>query len=177
MKPMLCAALTLALPLSWAQHTQFVQAELLKTIKAKNAKPGDAVKARTVKTVALPGGVTLPEGATVIGQVRAADANSVTIVFDHVETKGGQTALVLSIRAAMMPDSPQISGGAAGSTNASSSDSPQRSTAAQTGSVIGMPEVTLDVDISPDHASRFHSSGKDLQLKQGLQLMLAAVAQ
>jgi len=50
---------------------------------------------------------------------------------------------------------------------------PGRPVAAQTGSVIGMPGVTLQVDDSPQHASKFESSGKELQLKQGLQLMLA----
>ena len=40
------------LPLSsLAQHKQFIQAELLKTVKAKNAKPGDPVKARAVNAV------------------------------------------------------------------------------------------------------------------------------
>jgi hypothetical protein len=47
--------------------------------------------------------------------------------------------------------------------------------AAQAGSVIGMPDVTLQVDDSPQHASKFESSGKELQLKQGLQFMLAVV--
>ena len=46
--------------------------------------------------------------------------------------------------------------------------------AAKAGSVIGMPGVTLQVDDSAQHASKFVSSGKELQLKQGLQFMLAA---
>jgi len=147
------------MPLSFlAQHKQFIQAELLKTIKAKNAKAGDPVKARAVAAVVLPGGVTIPEGAILLGEVRAADPNSLSITFLQVEVKGKQTPLSLSIRAAMMPNGPEnhVDG-----------------VAAQTGSVIGMPGVTLQIDDSPRHASRFESNGKELQLKQGLQFMLA----
>jgi len=148
------------LPLSsLAQHKQFIQAELLKTIKAKTAKPGDAVKARTANAVTLPGGVSVPEGTILLGEVRAADTNSVSISFEQAELGGKKTPLSLSIRAAMLPGGPQnnVDG-----------------VAAQTGAVIGMPGVTLQVDESPRHASKFVSGGKELQLKQGLQLMLAA---
>ena len=195
------------LPLSsLAQHSkQFVQAELLKTIKAKSAKAGDPVKARAVTAVLLPGGVAIPEGTILLGEVRAADPNSLSISFERVELSGKKTPLSLSIRAAMMPGGPQKSSGDAGNSpldaatpnahpikgetaqlsdktqnaaqNASAGSAgvsqPGRVVAAQTGSVIGMPGVTLQVDDSPQHASKFESSGKELQLKQGLQLMLA----
>ena len=144
---------------SFAQHSkQFIQAELAKTIKAKSAKVGDPVKARAVNTVVLPGGVAIAEGAILLGEVRAADPNSLSISFEQVELSGKKTSLSLSIRAAMMPNGPQnnVDG-----------------VAAQTGTVIGMPGVVLKVDDSPQHASKFESSRKDLQLKQGLQLMLA----
>ncbi len=142
-----------------AQHKQFLQAELQKTIKAKNAKTGDPVKARAVNAVTLPGGVKIPEGAILLGEVRAADPNSLSISFEQMELKGAKTPLPLSIRAAMMPGGPQnnVDG-----------------VPAQAGSVIGMPGVTLTVDDSAQHTSKFVSSGKDLQLKQGLQFMLAA---
>jgi hypothetical protein len=141
-----------------AQQKQFIQAELVKTIKAKNAKEGDPVKARAVNAVTLPGGVAISEGTILLGEVRAVDPNSLSISFTQVEQKGQKTPLSLSIRAAMMPNGPgnNVSG-----------------VAAQTGSIIGMPGVTLKVDDSPQHASKFESSGKDLQLKEGLQLMLA----
>jgi len=104
------------------------------------------------------GGVAIAEGAILLGEVRAADPNSLSISFEQVELSGKKTSLSLSIRAAMMPNGPQnnVDG-----------------VAAQTGTVIGMPGVVLKVDDSPQHASKFESSRKDLQLKQGLQLMLA----
>jgi hypothetical protein len=176
-----------------AQQKQFVQAELLKTIKAKTAKPGDPVKARAVNAVILPGGRTISEGAALTGQVVEASANSLTISFDQ--------PVKLSIRAAMMPGGAQKSSADAGNSSLSvptpdahamkgpaqlsdqtknaaqnsPSNSPegsQRPVAAQTGSVIGMPGVTLQVD-ETSHTSKFESSGKELQLKSGLQLMLA----
>jgi hypothetical protein len=161
MKYLLCAMLAFGFsPLpSLAQHSkQFIQAELLKTIKAKSAKAGDVVKARTVNAVILPGGVTLPEGTILLGGVRAASPASLAISFEQAELAGKKTPVNLSIRAAMMPNGP-----------------PSNSSAvvAQTGSIIGMPGVTLQVDDSPQHASKFESSGKDLQLRQGLALMLA----
>lgn len=188
-----------------AQHKQFLQAELVKTIKAKNAKVGDPVKARAVNALLLPGGVTIPEGTILLGELRAADPNSLSISFEQAELSGKKTPLSLSIRAAMMPGAPQKSSGDAGNTSLdvptpnahpikggtaqlsdktknaaqnAATDSggvsqPGRVVAAQAGSVIGMPGVTLQVDDSPQHASKFESSGKELQLKQGLQLMLA----
>jgi hypothetical protein len=150
------AAACLALP-SLAQHKTFIQAELLKTVKAKSAQAGDPVKARVVAGVVLPGGVTIPEGAVLFGEVRAADPNSVSISFEQVEIKGNKTPLSLSIRAAMLP---------------SGSQNHVNGVAAQAGAVIGMPGVTLQVDDSAQHASKFASSGKELQLKQGLQFML-----
>jgi len=140
-----------------AQSKSFLQAEVTKTIKAKTAKPGDPVKVRAVSAVTL-GGVAISAGDVLVGQVHEADPNSVSISFDHVEVSGKKTGLTLSIRAAMMPTGSQnnVDG-----------------VAAQTGSIIGMPGVTLQVDDSPQHASKFQSSGKELQLKQGLQLMLA----
>ena len=189
--------------LSLAQHKQFIQAELLKTIKAKNAKVGEVVKARAVQSVVLAGGATIPQDAILLGEVRAVGPNSLSISFEQAEIKGKKTPLQLSIRAAMLPGGPQRSSGDSGNaplesgvpaahpinggpvpladktqnaekatTSSGEVIQPGQSVAAQTGSVIGMPGVTLQVDDS-QHTSTFASSGKDLQLKQGLQLMLA----
>jgi hypothetical protein len=193
------------LPLSsLAQQKQFVQAELVKTIKAKSAKVGDPVKARAVSAVLLPGGVTIPEGTILLGEVRAANLNSLSISFDQAELNGKMTPLSLSIRAALLPGGTQkstrgngsvdpaapnvhpMNGGPATPVPVKTQDatpSPRadsggvvqsgRPVAAQAGSMIGMPDVTLQVDDSPQHASKFESSAKELQLKQGLQFMLA----
>jgi hypothetical protein len=82
---------------------QFIQAELLKTIKAKKAKVGDVVKARPVQAVTLPNGFTIPDDATLLGEVRAVDEKSLSISFDQAEIKGKTTPVKLSIRSAMMP--------------------------------------------------------------------------
>jgi len=48
-------------------------------------------------------------------------------------------------------------------------------TAAHTGSVIGLPGVTLQIDDGPDAVTTFVSAKKNLQLDSGLQLMLVVV--
>lgn len=95
----------LCLPwLSQAQHPkQFIQAELVKTIKAKSAKVGDPVKARAINAVVLPSGISISEGNTLLGEVRAVESNSISISFDQLEQGGKKTAVGLSVRAAMMP--------------------------------------------------------------------------
>ena len=132
----------------------FVQAELQTTIKTKAVKVGDPIKARTTTSVTLASGAMLPRGADIFGQVRAVDANSVEISFDDVDQDGKRTPMALSIRAAMAP-------GAA-------PEGP-----AHSGMVVGMRGVTLEVDAGPNHAAKFKSSGKTLQLKQGIQFMIA----
>jgi len=82
---------------------QFIQVELLKTIKAKKAKVDDVVKARPVQAVTLANGLTIPDDATLVGEVRAADEKSLAISFDQVQIKGKMTPVKLSIRSAMQP--------------------------------------------------------------------------
>ena len=179
---------------------QFIQAELLKTIKAKKAKVGDVVKARPVQAVTLANGLTIPDDATLIGEVRAADEKSLAISFDRAQIKGKTTPVKLSIRSAMLPgEAPAatrpgdatssldaatpgnrpIHGEAAPTRKVTESEPPRSASpgapvAAHTGSIIGMPGVTLQVDEGPQRASKFVSADKELQLKSGMQLMLAS---
>ena len=154
----LAAWFWLPVPFRAQPSGRFVQAELRTTVTAKSAKVGDPVKASAFNSVTLPNGMMINRGAEIFGQVRAVDANSIAISFDEVETAGKRTPLSLSIRGAMMP-----------STDASR---PSQDSAGQAGAVIGMPGVTLQVDESAQHASKFEWSGKKFQLKPGLQLML-----
>ena len=188
-----------------AKH--FLQVELVKTIKAKKAKAGDVVKARAVQALVLAGGVTIPQGSTIVGEVRSVDEKSIAISFDQAEIKGTTVPVKLSIRGAMMPGAAPMREGGSSAPVASSTPAsqpmhgaaqatgnrtaaavpvpaggasepisqPGHAVAAQTGSVIGMPGVTLEVDEGPQHASKFTTADKELQLKSGLQLMLAVV--
>jgi len=155
---LLAACFCLATPLGAQNEGKFIQAELQTPIKAKRAKPGERVKAKTVGSVTLPNGVKVSAGETVFGEVTAAEANSVSIVFDQIEIDGKKTPMKLFVRAAMMP------GG----------DPAKQGEAVPVGAVIGMDGVTLQTDDGPRHATKFQSSGKELQLKTGLQLMLGA---
>ncbi len=180
---------------------QFIQVELLKTIKAKKAKVGDVVKARSKQAVILRDGVTIPAETTLVGKVHAADEKSLAISFDQAEIQGKPTPVRLSIVSAMLPgetSGPTRVGGESSSVDDATpgnrpmhggvprpktvtETAPENSSAsgigvaAHTGSIIGMPGVTLEVDDGPQHASKFVSADKELQLKSGLQLMLAVV--
>ena len=136
---------------------KFVQVELENTIKTKKAKVGDKVKAKALGDAVLINGPRIATGDEFLGQIQSVEPNSVAISFDQVTVKGKKTPLPLSIRAAMMP---------------TASPSEREGVVAEAGAVIGVPGVTLHVDDTPQHASKFESSGKDLQLKQGLLLML-----
>ncbi len=178
---------------------QFIQVELLKTIKAGKAKVGDVVKARARQALILPGGVTVSEGSTILGEVQAVDEKSLAISFNQAEVKGKAIPVRFSIVSAMLPGETAGSGGVGGESSspddATPGNRPMRGgvprsktvtetapevtpgspVAAHTGLIIGMPGVTLEVDEGPRRASKFVSTDKELQLKSGLQLMLAVV--
>jgi len=52
---------------------------------------------------------------------------------------------------------------------------PSGATAAHTGSVIGMPDLTLQVDEDGRQPTKFESNAPNLELKPGLQLMLTLI--
>jgi hypothetical protein len=125
--------------------------------------------------------------------------SSIAITFESVELKKHQTVpLKLSIASAMaasagaanntyqtasrsangVADSHALDGHAYStkddSTNieTSSGGTPGKPTAAQTGSVIGLPGVTLVFDDGPNAVSTFISAKKNFQLDSGLQMIL-----
>jgi hypothetical protein len=86
-----------------------LQVELTNTIRAKDAKVGDAVTARTVTALILPNQVVIPEGSKVIGYVTQASSGvasrnaAIAIQFDKFELKKQQTLRAdFSIRSGAM---------------------------------------------------------------------------
>jgi hypothetical protein len=65
--------------------------------------------------------------------------------------------------------------GHSGISNREASGAQGKPTAAHTGSVIGLPGVTLQIDDGPEAVTTFVSAKKNLQLDSGLQLMLVVV--
>jgi hypothetical protein len=65
--------------------------------------------------------------------------------------------------------------GHSGISNGKASEAQRKPTAAHTGSVIGLPGVTLQIDDGPEGVTTFVSAKKNLQLDSGLQLMLVVV--
>jgi hypothetical protein len=94
-------------------QSQALQVELTNTIRAKNAKVGDVVTARTVTALILPNQVVIPEGSKVIGYVTQASSGvgsgdaAIAIQFDKFELKKRQTLRAdLSIRSGAMYERP-----------------------------------------------------------------------
>ena len=86
-----------------ASTTQAVpaKAELVKSLSAKNAKPGDAVAAKLTSEVKLPDGTTLPRNTVITGKIDTVNAASsgdemskMTLTFDNARVKGGKTVAV-----------------------------------------------------------------------------------
>lgn len=209
-------------PFAFAQtspQSQTVQVELQKAIKAKNAKIGDEVKARTVTPLVINGGTVIPVGSTVMGHIVAvqpdvsgSDASSLTLSFDSVNMNHGQKLpLTFALLAAMRPgessqqQQPQqqpdntpaagqaqpemqiLHGGSITPHNTPTTHNPPETpkktpekkdspaVAAQKGSVIGMPGVTLEIADSSNASSTFRSAHKNLQLDSGMQFILKVI--
>jgi hypothetical protein len=111
------ASLPLALSLTAMAQSpnqgQLVQAntELQTRIDAKTAKAGDAVTAKVVSSVHLPGGTEIPRNALLIGhidQVQPAENNGVSTVvltFDKAQPKDGQPIAIKSTIVGIPPSS------------------------------------------------------------------------
>jgi hypothetical protein len=94
---------------SSTSQSQALQVELTNTIRAKNAKVGDVVTARTVTPLILPNQVVIPQGSKVIGYVTQASSGvasrdaAIAIQFDKFELKKQQTLRAdFSIRSGAM---------------------------------------------------------------------------
>jgi hypothetical protein len=74
----------------------------------------------------------------------------------------------------VVQDSPKLVNNPVGTQSALAGDGGThgKATAAHTGSVIGLPGVTLQIEDGPGGVSTFVSAKKNLQLESGLQLML-----
>ena len=78
----------------------------------------------------------------------------------------------------VIQDTPSLAStthGHSGISNGEASGAQGKPTSAHTGSVIGLPGVTLQIDDGPEAVTTFVSAKKNLQLDSGLQLMLVVV--
>lgn len=86
------------------------------SVAADHAKPGDAIQAKTIQQVELPGGAILPSGSRVMGHVVAASGfsydktpyarqqpSTLSVHFDTVQFKGGSLPLNVTVRAIASP--------------------------------------------------------------------------
>lgn len=92
-------------------QSQTLQVELTNTIRAKKAKVGDVVKARTVTALILAGQTVVPEGSKLIGHVVRVDSptsgtqgTALAIAFDEFLLKNKRTLRAdFSVRAGALP--------------------------------------------------------------------------
>jgi hypothetical protein len=100
-------ALSQVLPQSTAIPVRFVH-----SVDAKTAKVGDAVTAKTIQIVTLPGGMTITKGSTLVGHVVDIQAfhfdpspyahqkpSLISIHFDKLQTRNAVILVNLSVRA------------------------------------------------------------------------------
>lgn len=92
-----------------------LEAKILHSLSTKNAKPGDAITARTLKSYKLPDGTELPKGSVISGKLafvrskKKGDGKAImTFRFDEFEAKDGKTipihGLVVAIGPSLAPD-------------------------------------------------------------------------
>jgi hypothetical protein len=83
-----------------------------RTVNASKAKPGDAVTAKTLQIVVLPGGLTIPAGTLLLGHVVKSNPfvfddtdyaiqkpSTLSIHFDKLVEKGAEMPVTLEVRA------------------------------------------------------------------------------
>ena len=80
-----------------------MQAELATKVDSKMAKAGDAVEARTTKTVTMADGTVIPKGSKLMGTVTQVQVqekgqaeSTLGLSFDRVRLRGGQEVMVRS---------------------------------------------------------------------------------
>src|ERR1700740_746968 len=93
---------------SKAKHA--VLAELTSKLDTKSAKAGDARNAKTIPDLKMTDGSTIPKGSRLSGKVTQVQSKasgdgtaSVSILFDHLMTKDGQSKPIQGILVAIAP--------------------------------------------------------------------------
>jgi hypothetical protein len=111
-----------------------IPVQLIRTIDAKKAKPGDEVVARvTMDLKTTSGEVVVPKDTKVVGHVTEAQARNkeqkesqVAIAFDHAVLKGADVSLPMSIQAVIAPPGSNANNGSndQGASSAPTSSAP-----------------------------------------------------
>ncbi|QNI33028.1 hypothetical protein H7849_03360 [Alloacidobacterium dinghuense] len=171
---------------------QAVLAELTSKLDTKSAKAGDAITAKTIADIKMNDGSTLPKGSKLSGKVTQVESKaagngtaSVSVLFDRLMTKDGQSKPIQGVLVAIAPR-PSVS-----DQIASSGSLPQASTrgvastAVATGAGLNANEergenssmpsgssvkgVQLDTKLAADGSAVLHSQ-KDIHLESGMKI-------
>jgi len=179
-----------------------IPASLAKSIDSKKLKEGDEVDAKTVHMMRTADGVMIPTGSKIAGHVtqvksrsKGDSESSLGIAFDKIQLTGGKELPIKGVLQAVGPNPSESSGpdtGAAGgnnmnagggsagtmSTPTSGTDAMRTQQAGMAGAggkmltpqstgAVGIKNLTLDNSV-------LSSTGKDVKLDMGAQLMIKA---
>lgn len=172
---------------------QAVLAELTSKLDTKSAKAGDAVTAKTLAELKMIDGAMLPKGSKLSGKVTQVESKasgngmaSVSILFDQVTIKGGQSKPIQGVLVAISPRPSLSDESASSAALPTASTRSVASTAVATGAGLNataergenssMPPgsslkgVQLDSKLNADGSAPLRSTGKDIRLESGMRI-------
>jgi hypothetical protein len=167
---------------------------LAKSLDSKKLKEGDEVTAKTTVAMRFPNGLEVPKGTDVVGHVTQAKArskgdseSSLGITFDKIQLAGGKSLDMKGMIQAVGPNPSADSGPETGSMMGGNNMNTGNGSTAATGTGMGMqgdkanpkmlnPKSTGVVGIKnlKLENSVLTSSGKDVKLDSGAQIMIHA---
>lgn len=171
---------------------QAVFAELTSKLDTRSTKAGDAISAKTIADLKMTDGSTLPKGSKLSGKVTQVESKatgngtaSVSILFDQLMTKDGQSKPIHGVLVAIAPrpsESDQIaSSGSLPTASTRSVASPALASGAglnvndERGENPSMPSgssvkgVQLDTELAADGSAVLHAQ-KDIHLESGMRI-------
>ena len=179
-----------------------LQAELIRGLDARKAKPGDAVVARSQQDLKLRGEILIPKSARLIGHVveaqkkeRGKPESTLGIAFDKAILRDGREVTITASIQALAPPSilaeetgdtdlqirnapaakPRTSGLLPGAIRTILPETPASTDSSLTTSttgVVGLQGLQLESATSMVGGSVIHSSSRDVRLESGTRLIL-----
>jgi len=168
-----------------SQARGFFKIELTKSLDSKKLKAGDEVEAKLTSGIVTTDGVSIPSGTKVIGHVTEAKARSnhdsestLGVVFDKIVRRGGEDTPIKSVIQAAAPN-PNSGANPSGGVGYSGLNEATQKNSLPTGTnqsvpvlneesrgVLGIKNLQLGAN------GVFISSGKEVKLDSGVQLLL-----
>jgi hypothetical protein len=168
-----------------SQARGFFKIELTKSLDSKKLKAGDEVEAKLTSGIVTTDGVSIPSGTKVIGHITEAKARSnhdsestLGIVFDKIVRRGGEDTPIKSVIQAAAPN-PNSGANSSGGVGYSGLNEAAQKNSLPTGTNQSVPVLNeqsrgvLGIkNLQLGSEGVFISSGKEVKLDSGIQLLL-----